>query len=106
MDETLKLKAEQLAGDIAAQAQTLEDLNGLIRTLMKSALERRLDTRMNVPLGRKARAAPPPSQSASPNPPAAPNRRNGHSQKTVRGEVWANSPSTRRATATASSSRS
>jgi hypothetical protein len=37
MDATLKLKAEQLAGDIAAQAQTLDDLNGLLRTLMKSA---------------------------------------------------------------------
>ena len=45
MDETLKLKAEQLAGDIAAQAQTLDDLNGLIRTLMKSALQRMLAAR-------------------------------------------------------------
>ena len=42
MDATLKLKAEQLAGDIASQAQTLDDLNGLLRTLMKSALERML----------------------------------------------------------------
>jgi hypothetical protein len=28
MDETLRLRAEQLADDIAAQAQTLDDLNG------------------------------------------------------------------------------
>ena len=62
MDEALKLKAEQLAGDIAAQAQTLDDLNGLIRTLMKSALQRMLDTEMDLHLGRKTVAAlPPPS---------------------------------------------
>ena len=53
MDATLKLKAEQLAGDIASQAQTLDDLNGLLRTLMKSALERMLDTEMDV-LSRRA----------------------------------------------------
>ena len=43
MDATLKLKAEQLAGDIASQAKTLDDLNGLLRTLMRCALERMLD---------------------------------------------------------------
>ncbi len=30
MDATLKLKAEQLAGEIACQAQTLDDLNGFV----------------------------------------------------------------------------
>ena len=87
MDEALKLKAEQLAGDIAAQAQTLDDLNGLIRTLMKSALERMLDTEMDVHLGRKAVAARPPAEKADPGPPAPANRRNGHSRKAVRGEL-------------------
>lgn len=87
MDETLKLKAEQLAGDIAAQAQTLDDLNGLIRTLMKSALERMLDTEMDVHLGRKTVAALPSAEHADPGSATAPNRRNGHSQKTVRGEL-------------------
>lgn len=87
MDEALKLKAEQLASDIAAQAQTLDDLNGLIRTLMKSALERMLDTELDVHLGRKARAALPPADGAAPGSPAPANRRNGHSQKTVRGEL-------------------
>jgi transposase-like protein len=86
MDETLKLKAEQLAGDIAAQAQTLEDLSGLIRALMKSALERMLDTEMDIHLGRKAGAALPPDERVTAGPPAPPNRRNGRSQKTVRGE--------------------
>lgn len=87
MDEALKLKAEQLAGDIAAQAQTLDDLNGLIRTLMKSALERMLDTEMDLHLGRKTVAALPQHASASLDPPDPKNRRNGHSRKTVRGEL-------------------
>jgi len=87
MDEALQLKAEQLAGDIAAQAQTLDDLNGLIRTLMKSALERMLDTELDVHLGRKTLAALPPAEGVAPGAPAPPNRRNGHSQKTVRGEL-------------------
>jgi putative transposase len=87
MDEALKLKAEQFAGDIAAQAQTLDDLNGLIRTLMKSALERMLDTELDVHLGRKAVAALPPADGAAPAAPAPVNRRNGHSRKTVRGEL-------------------
>ena len=40
------LKAEQFAGDIANQAKTLEDLNELLRTLAKSAMERMLDRRV------------------------------------------------------------
>ena len=44
MDANLKLKAEQLASEIAPHAHTLDDLNGLFRSLMKSALERMLDT--------------------------------------------------------------
>jgi transposase-like protein len=87
MDATLKLKAEQLAGDIAGQAQTLEDLNGLLRTLMKSALERMLDTEMDVHLGRKTIAALSADKVESSGQGAATNRRNGHSKKTVRGEI-------------------
>ena len=83
MDATLKLKAEQLAGEIATQAKSLDDLNGLLRTLMKSALERMLDTEMDVHLGRKAIAALPTDAA----PPLAKNRRNGHSPKTVCGEL-------------------
>lgn len=87
MDATLKLKAEQLAGDIAQQAQTLDDLNGLLRTLMKSALERMLDTEMDVHLGRKTIAALPAQEAESSGQAAPANRRNGHSTKTVRGEM-------------------
>jgi putative transposase len=87
MDATLQLKAEQLAGEIATQAKTLDDLNGLLRTLMKSALERMLDTEMDVHLGRKIIAAMPTDAAESLGPPASKNRRNGHSPKTVRGEL-------------------
>jgi len=87
MDATLQLKAEQLAGEIATQAQTLDDLNGLLRTLMKSALERMLDTEMDVHLGRKTMATLPGDNAASLGPPAPKNRRNGHSPKTVTGEL-------------------
>jgi putative transposase len=86
MDATLKLKAEQFAGDIAGQAQTLDDLNGLLRTLMKSALERMLDTEMDVHLGRKSIAAMP-AVDAGPGEQAVANRRNGHSRKTIRGDM-------------------
>src|ERR1700722_2855512 len=86
MDATLKLKAEQLASEIASQAKTLDDVNGLFRTLMKSALERMLDTEMDVHLGRRSIAALPADQVAAGLPVSA-NRRNGRSKKTVSGEM-------------------
>jgi putative transposase len=87
MDAALKLKAEQLAGEIASQAQTLDDLNGLFRGLMKSALERMLDTEMDVHLGRKSGAALAKDEPEVGGQAIAPNRRNGHSAKTVRSEM-------------------
>jgi len=86
MDATLKLKAEQLASEIASQAQTLDDVNGLLRTLMKSALERMLDTELDVHLGRKVLPAMTVDE-PKPDAPAAPNRRNGRSRKTVQGDL-------------------
>ena len=44
MDGTLRARAELLASEIASQAETADDLNGLMRLMMKSALERMLDT--------------------------------------------------------------
>lgn len=86
MDATLKLKAEQLASEIATQAKTLDDVNGLFRTLMKSALERMLDTEMDVHLGRKAPSTAP--VDVAPATTAAPaNRRNGRSPKTISGDL-------------------
>jgi len=99
MDVSLRARAEQLANEFASQARTAEDLNGLMRLMMKSALERMLNTEMDVHLGRKtlsvAADAPPLAETpaateASPTEAPAkrsPNRRNGHSKKTVQGNV-------------------
>ena len=40
MDAILTKKAEELAKDLAGQATTLNELNAVMRSLMKSALER------------------------------------------------------------------
>lgn len=101
MDASLRSRAEQLAGEIASQARTAEDLNGLMRLMMKAALERMLNTEMDVHLGRKVlpsaadadASATRPSAVSELSPAAAipakrsPNRRNGRSQKTVQGDV-------------------
>jgi hypothetical protein len=44
MDAILTGKAEQLAREVASQAKTLDELNGLLKLMMGSALERMLDT--------------------------------------------------------------
>ena len=87
MDANLKLKVDQLASDITSQTQTLDDLNGLFRSLMKSALERMLNTEMDLHLGRKSLPSLPPNPTPNPDPETPKNRRNGHSPKTVRGEL-------------------
>src|SRR5437773_11601769 len=98
MDASLHKRAEQLATEFASQARTAEDLNGLMRLMMKSALERMLNSEMDVHLGRKTLApggepVAVPSNGSEPSPAASsarrgkPNRRNGRSQKTVQGDV-------------------
>jgi len=101
MDASLHFRAEQLATEFASQARTAEDLNGLMRLMMKSALERMLNTEMDVHLGRKplataARAELQLGESPSVSEPSAaavspakrsPNRRNGRSRKTVQGDL-------------------
>ena len=57
MDAILKSQAEQLAREMATQATTLDDLNDLMRAMMKTALERMLNTEMDVHLGRRAEPA-------------------------------------------------
>ena len=91
MDASLRSRAEQLASEMAGQATTIEDLNGLLRLMAKSALERMLDTEMDVHLGRRPAvtgAGDLPAAETSPASPTkrAPNRRNGRSQKTVQGD--------------------
>ena len=53
MDASLKSQVEQLALECAGEATTIEELNELIRLMMKSGLERMLDTEMDVHLGRR-----------------------------------------------------
>jgi transposase-like protein len=82
---------------MASQARTIEDLNGLMRRMMKTALERMLNTEMDVPLERKTSAPPNGGMesSAKPSPTSEPaettqrssNRRNGRSRKTVRADL-------------------
>jgi putative transposase len=102
MDASLHKRAEQLATEFANQARTAEDLNGLMRLMMKSALERMLNTEMDVHLGRRPCRQPavaelppselPPSGEPSAAAEASPrqgsrNRRNGKSPKTVQGDL-------------------
>lgn len=98
MDASLQERVEQLAEEIAGEATTQEELNGLMRLMMKSTLQRMLDTELDVHLGRRggsgdsAESEPETGASAGSetDPPpvqAAGNRRNGHSQKTVKGDV-------------------
>src|SRR5580700_801215 len=96
MDAILTGKAQQLASEIATQAKTLEDLNGLMKLMMKSALERMLDTELDVHLGRRrlpGSAVESPAEVAANSAAKAStkkgerNRRNGHSQKTVQGDL-------------------
>jgi transposase-like protein len=95
MDAILKNQAEKLAREMAGQATTLEDLNGLMRSMMKTALERMLNTEMDVHLGRReisdstsdAIAVAEPPTHDEPAQPTRKNRRNGHSRKTVSGDM-------------------
>jgi transposase-like protein len=107
MDASLQARAEQLAAEFAGQARTVDDLNGLLRLMMKSGLERMLNTELDVHLGRRSlpsgtgalpTVADPSSElsvtavaeAEEATPPVKkrpPNRRNGHSQKTVQGDM-------------------
>jgi putative transposase len=88
MDAKLTSQAEQLARELATQAGTIDELNGLFRGLMKTALQSMLDTEMAVHLGRQDLPALRDPAADSPTPTAGPrNRRNGHSKKTVQGDL-------------------
>jgi putative transposase len=88
MDAALQSRAEELAREFAGQATTVEELNGLMRLMMKSGLERMLDTEMDVHLGRRSLApAMAGTASVAPSVKRSPNRRNGRSKKTVQGDL-------------------
>jgi putative transposase len=88
MDAIVMKKANELAEELAGQATTLEDLNGVMRSLMKSALERMLNTELEVHLGRGSSMLP--EAALTPEAVAAPqrrNRKNGTSPKTIQGDM-------------------
>jgi putative transposase len=90
MDALLQSRAEELAKEFASQATTVEELNGLMRLMMKRGLEQMLNTELDVHLGRRSIAAV--AEGTVSVPPASdkkrsPNRRNGRSQKTVQGDL-------------------
>jgi transposase-like protein len=91
MDANLLLKAEDLAKEISTQASTMEELNGIMRSLMKSALERMLSTELKVHLDEESRSAAAnvavPAEEEVSAPPKRRNRRNGTSPKSVQGDV-------------------
>jgi transposase-like protein len=100
MDATMIERVEQLAEEIAGEARTQEDLTSLMQLMMKSALQRMLDTELDVHLGRRdgaeSLAEPSPATAsgeatggAAPARRTPRNRRNGHSRKTVQGELGA-----------------
>jgi transposase-like protein len=104
MDALLQSRAQELATEFASQATTVEELNELMRLMMKSGLERMLDTEMDVHLGRRS-VAPVVDAVTSISPAdgktRSPNRRNGRSRKTVQGdlgEVTLNTPRDRNGT--------
>jgi putative transposase len=113
MDASLQSRAALLAREIAGEARTIQDVNELMHLMMKSALERMLDTEMDVHLGRRpaagpaaeaagtAMALPEPGAAEAGTPPKASNRRNGRSEKTVRsdaGELTISTPRDRHGT--------
>jgi len=98
MDGALQKRAEELAQEFAGQARTIEDVNQLMRLMMKSTLEKMLNTEMDVHLGRRGVAAQADNLATSETIPTEPptaeigpaqkpsNRRNGRSKKTVRSD--------------------
>ena len=91
MDAIVMKKANELAEELAGQATTLEDLNGVMRSLMKSALERMLNTELEVHLGRgSSPVVATPDRSPIPEAGEAlqrRNRKNGTSPKTIQGDL-------------------
>lgn len=88
MDANVMEQAEELAKSIATQATTMEELNGVMRTLMKSALEQMLGAELKVHLKEERQAAgivPSPAEAAPSR--RGRNRRNGTSPKLIQGDM-------------------
>lgn len=95
MDANMSKRATELAHELVGQATTVAELNDVMRSLMKSALERMLNSELNAHLGR-GESTPPESLADSHAVPAAGesganpkprNRKNGTSPKTIQGDL-------------------
>ena len=95
MDVALMKKTDELAAELAQNVTTLEELNTAMRSLMKSTMERMLNTEMDVHLGRRSVPAMRPHEDPTATTSEAViaavtskggNRRNGTSPKTIQGE--------------------
>lgn len=88
MDAILTKKATELAEELASQATTVEEINDVMRSFMKTALERMLSSELEAHLGRGSRPRAVTQQEARADAtPARPrNRKNGTSPKTVQGD--------------------
>lgn len=88
MDANVMDQAEELAKSIATQATTMEELNGVMRTLMKSALEQMLGAELKLHLKeeREVAAAAPGLAEEAPSR-CGRNRRNGTSRKSIQGDL-------------------
>jgi putative transposase len=109
MDTMLRLKAEQMAAEMAEKVRTPADVEALMRLMMKSVMERVLDVEMDHHLGRRpaavdeapAPASPATAEEAAPSASKRRNRRNGRTSKTVRanlGEITIDTPRDRNGT--------
>jgi len=88
MDANVLERAEELAKTIAGEAKTIEDLNGVLKTLMKSALERMLGSELSMHLQDEQVETAASSVASGPAVPRRrPNRRNGTSPKSVQGDL-------------------
>jgi putative transposase len=94
MDAELKNRTLALANEFATQATTIGELNGLMQTLMKSALQQMLDSELQFHLKQQESAPESASQDfeirdsvGSSKPNQTRNRRNGFSPKTVQGDM-------------------
>jgi putative transposase len=88
MDAKVMEQTEELAKSIAGEATTLEELNGVLRSLMKSALERMLGAELKVHLQAEHEADATETSSGDVAPPRRTrNRRNGTSPKSLQGDL-------------------
>jgi putative transposase len=83
MDANLKTQTLDLAHDLAEQATSLNDVNNLLQLLMKSALEKMLNTELNVHLQQQKLA----TETATTTSPKKSNRKNGTSPKMLQSEL-------------------